>query len=158
LTYPPSPVTSLLQAQRSHPARVHETNAGVTKRHNIRDGRTEWMSAMANLLPMMIVGRIIGVPAHDIDKLIQWGCAAAQVVEGLVSREQLAAAGIAVMELGSYITEQFQHAAANPQGNLLSDLATACAAGELADLTTLAMMARQITHHSVCAVRSLPDR
>jgi len=107
---------------------------------NLHDGRIEWMSAMANRLPMMIVGRIIGVPDDDIDKLARWGYAATQVVEGLVNREQLTAAGISVMELGGYITDQFQQAAANPQDNLLGDLATACASGELADLTALAMM------------------
>jgi cytochrome P450 family 144 len=107
---------------------------------NLRDGRIEWMSAMANRLPMMIVGRIIGVPDDDVDRLVRWGYAATQVVEGLVNHEQLTAAGIAVMELSGYITDQFQQAATNPQDNLLGDLATACAAGELADLTALAMM------------------
>jgi cytochrome P450 len=107
---------------------------------NLGNGRIEWMSAMANRLPMMIVGRIIGVPDDDVDRLVRWGYAATQVVEGLVNHEQLTAAGIAVMELSGYITDQFQHAATNPQDNLLGDLATACAAGELADLTALAMM------------------
>ena len=107
---------------------------------NLRDGRIEWMSAMANRLPMMIVGRIIGVPDDDIDRLVRWGYAATQVVEGLVNQDQLTAAGIAVMELGGYITDQFQQAAADPQDNLLGDLATACASGELADITALAMM------------------
>ena len=37
-----------------------------------QSGRIEWMSAMANRLPMMIVGRIIGVPDEDIDKLVRW--------------------------------------------------------------------------------------
>ncbi|OBB70053.1 cytochrome P450 [Mycobacterium sp. 852014-50255_SCH5639931] len=105
-----------------------------------RDGRIEWMSAMANRLPMMIVGRIIGVPDADIDKLIQWGYSATQVVEGLVTQDQLDAAGIAVMELGGYITERFQDAAGNRQDNLLGDLATACASGDLDDLAALAMM------------------
>ncbi|MBV9514793.1 MAG: cytochrome P450 [Mycobacteriaceae bacterium] len=103
-------------------------------------GRIEWMSAMANRLPMMIVGRIIGVPDEDIDKLVRWGYAATQVVEGLVNEEQLTAAGIAVMELGGYISAQFQQAAADPQDNLLGDLATACAADELDEVTAQVMM------------------
>ncbi|MGH3957591.1 cytochrome P450 [Mycobacterium sp.] len=107
---------------------------------NIHDGHIEWMSAVANRLPMMVVGRIIGVPGDDIDRLVRWGYAATQVVEGLVNSEQLTAAGIAVMELGGYITEQFHQATADSCDNLLGDLATACAAGELADLTALAMM------------------
>ena len=107
---------------------------------NVHDGRIEWMSAVANRLPMMIVGRIIGVPDNDIDQLVRWGYAATQVVEGLVTQDQLTAAGISVMELGGYITEQFAQAADNPQDNLLGDLATACASGELSNLTALAMM------------------
>lgn len=107
---------------------------------NASNGSVEWMGAMANRLPMMVVGRIIGVPDVDIDKLIRWGYSATQVVEGLVTREQLEAAGIAVMELSGYITEQFQQAATHPQDDLLGDLATACADGVLDDIAALAMM------------------
>jgi cytochrome P450 len=107
---------------------------------HIDQGRIEWMSSMANRLPMMIVGRIIGVPDTDIDRLVRWGYAATQVVEGLVSQDQLTAAGVAVMELSAYISDQFGQAAADPQDNLLGDLAVMCARGELEELTALAMM------------------
>jgi cytochrome P450 len=107
---------------------------------NAQGGRIEWMGAMANRLPMMIVGRIIGVPDTDIAKLIRWGYSATQVVEGLVTRGQMDAAGVAVMELSAYIAEKFQQAAADPYDNLLGDLAVACATGELDDLAALAMM------------------
>ncbi len=107
---------------------------------SVRGGQIEWMSAMANRLPMMIVGRIIGVPDPDIDKLTRWGYSATQLVEGLVTQDQMEAARFSVMELGSYITGQFQKAAANPQGNLLGDLATACATGILDDVAALTMM------------------
>jgi len=107
---------------------------------SVHKGRIEWMGAMANRLPMMIVGRIIGVPDEDIDKLVRWGYAATQFVEGLVNQEQLNAAGVAVMELGGYITEQFHHATASPQDNLLGDLAAACATGELDEFTAQVMM------------------
>lgn len=105
-----------------------------------QDGRIEWMGAMANRLPMMIVGRIIGVPDSDVDKLVRWGYAATQVVEGLVSKEQLAEAGVAVGELVGYISDQFQRAGASPQDNLLGDLAAACASGELDEPTAQGMM------------------
>ena len=100
----------------------------------------EWMSAMANRLPMMIVTRLIGVPDVDIDQLVRWGYASTQMVEGLVGQDELAAAGVAVMELSGYIDEHFQRAAADPQDNLLSDLATACATGELGEVAALTMM------------------
>ena len=107
----------------------------------VHDGAIEWMSAMANRLPMMIVGRLIGVPDEDIDQLGQWGYAATKVVEGLVSEEELTASGIAVMQLAGYLMDRLPSAAADPKDNLLSDVASACAAGELADLTALNMMA-----------------
>jgi cytochrome P450 family 144 len=104
-------------------------------------GAIEWMSAMANRLPMMIVTRLIGLPDVDTDQLMQWGYASTQLVEGLVGPDELTAAGVAVIELAGYINEHFRRAAADPQDNLLGDLATARAAGELADLTALNMMA-----------------
>ncbi|MDH6244674.1 cytochrome P450 [Mycobacterium sp. OTB74] len=107
---------------------------------NVDGGGIEWMGAIANRLPMLIVGRIIGVPDSDIDKLIRWGYSATQVVEGLVTQEQMAEAGVSVMELSGYINEQFARAAADPQDNLLGDLATSCASGELDNLAALTMM------------------
>jgi cytochrome P450 len=107
---------------------------------SVQGGAIEWMSAMANRLPMMIVTRLIGVPDVDSEQLMRWGYASTQVVEGLVGQEQLAAAGVAVTELAGYINEHFKRAAADPRDDLLSVLATACASGELADLTALNMM------------------
>jgi cytochrome P450 family 144 len=106
----------------------------------VKDGIIEWMATMANRLPMMIVGRLIGVPDVDVDQLVRWGYASTQLVEGLVDEDDLAAAGVAVMELSGYINEHFQRAAADPQDDLLSDLATACATGELSDTAALTMM------------------
>ncbi len=106
----------------------------------LRNGTIEWMSAMANRLPMMVVARLIGVPDVDADQLVRWGCASTQVVEGLVDKDQLAAAGIAIMELSGYIAEHFRRAASDPQDDLVSVLATACASGELAKTTALMMM------------------
>lgn len=103
-------------------------------------GRIEWMSAMANRLPMMIVARIIGVPDDDTETLARWGYAATQLVEGLVSPEELQAALASALELGGYINEQFQDATAEPRDNLLGDLARAAASGDLDDVAALTMM------------------
>jgi cytochrome P450 family 144 len=106
----------------------------------LRDGHIEWMDAMANRLPMMVVGELIGVPDADTAQLVTWGAAATQLLEGLVSEEQLAAAGIAVMELSGYIKEQFDLAAADPEDNLLGELARACVSGEVDTVTAQVMM------------------
>ncbi|HKV19486.1 MAG TPA: cytochrome P450 [Mycobacterium sp.] len=108
--------------------------------HGVHDGTIEWMSAVANRLPMTIVTRLIGVPDLDSEQLMRWGYASTQVVEGLVGPDELAAAGVAVLELAGYINEHFQSAAADPRDDLLSTLAKACATGELADPTAMNMM------------------
>jgi cytochrome P450 family 144 len=91
----------------------------------LRDGRIEWMGAMANRLPMMVVAQLIGVPDTDVDQLVKWGYAATQLLEGLVDQDQLGSAGMAVLELSGYIAERFDEAAATPQDNLLGELAVA---------------------------------
>jgi cytochrome P450 len=100
--------------------------------------RIEWMSAIANRLPMAVVGRIIGVPAADVGRITEWGYAATQVVEGLVTPERLQAATVAVLELAAYVTEQFQRAAG--RDDLLGDLAAAVDAGLIEDPAAMTMM------------------
>jgi len=104
------------------------------------DGHIEWISAMANQLPMMVLARLIGVPAEDVDQLAQWGYAATQPLVGMIDHEELAAAGVSILALGSYITERLRRAALDPQDNLLGELATACASGELDPLTAQLIM------------------
>lgn len=106
----------------------------------MQDGCIEWMGAMANRLPMMVVAELIGLPDPDIAQLVKWGYAATQLLEGLVENDQLVAAGVALLELSGYIFEQFDRAAADPRDNLLGELATACASGELDTLTAQVMM------------------
>jgi cytochrome P450 len=107
---------------------------------NLRDGRIEWMGMVANRLPMMVVAQLIGVPADDVDQLIRWAYATTQLLDGLVDQDQLAAAGVAAMELGNYIHDQFDLSAADPKDDLLGSLATACGTGEFDEITAQMMM------------------
>ena len=78
------------------------------------DGQIEWMSAMANRLPMMVVARLLGLPEEDVDKLIRLGYATTTLLDGVVSPAQLEAAGTAVMQLSGYVLEHFAKASASP--------------------------------------------
>jgi cytochrome P450 family 144 len=104
------------------------------------DGRIEWMSAMANRLPMMVVARLLGLPDEDVDKLIRLGFATTTLLDGVVSPAQLEAAGVAVMELSGYVMEHFGKAGESPAPRLIGDLAARYAAGELEQLPALAIM------------------
>lgn len=107
---------------------------------NLRDGHIEWMSAMANRLPMMVVARLLGLPDDDVDNLIRLGYATTTLLDGIVTPAQLEAAGAAAFELSSYVMEHFDKATENPQPGLISDLAARYASGELAQTAALGMM------------------
>lgn len=95
------------------------------------DGTVEWMDGVANRLPMMIVADLIGVPEADADQLASWGYASTQLLDGLMSGDELAASMAAIGELSAYITTRLHTAATNPRDDLIGVLAKACAAGEL---------------------------
>jgi cytochrome P450 len=104
------------------------------------DGQIEWMSAIANRLPMMVVAHLLGLPDDDVEKLIRLGYASTTLLDGVVSPPQLEAAGMAVMELSGYVLKHFEEAGESPRRGLIGDLAARCASGELRQLPALAIM------------------
>jgi len=104
------------------------------------DGQIEWMSAMANRLPMMVDAQLLGLPEEDVDKLIRLGYATTTLLDGIVSPPQLEAAGMAAMELSGYVLEHFENAAESPKPGLIGDLAARNKSGELDQLQALAIM------------------
>ncbi|MDR3663067.1 MAG: cytochrome P450 [Mycobacterium sp.] len=104
------------------------------------DGQIEWMSAVANRLPMMVVARLLGLPEDDVDRLIQLGYATTTLLDGVVSPAQLEAAGGAAMELAGYVMEHFAKAGESSQDGLIGDLAARYGSGELEQLPALGIM------------------
>lgn len=91
----------------------------------------EWMDAVANRLPMMIVARLIGVPDDDSDQLARWGYASTQLLDGLLSDDLVSASMASLGELNDYIVEHLTAAQTAPADDLISVLATACADGHI---------------------------
>ncbi|MFV0495077.1 cytochrome P450 [Mycobacterium sp.] len=122
---------------------IEDFAAGVADRlweENLRDGRIEWMGAVANRLPMMVVATLLGLPAADVDDLIRLGFATTTLLDGVVTQEALSAAGVAAVELSGYIAEYFQNASATDDPGLIADVAARYAAGELEQTTAMAIM------------------
>ena len=107
---------------------------------NLHAGQIEWMSAMANRLPMMVVAELLGLPHDDVDELIRLGYATTTLLDGVVTSDQLEAAGAAALELSSYVLEHFERAGATAEHGLIGDLAARYASGELKQLPALGMM------------------
>jgi cytochrome P450 family 144 len=104
------------------------------------DGQIEWMSAVANRLPMMVVVRLLGLPDEDVDMLVRLSYATTTLLDGVVSPTQLEAASMAAMELSGYVMEHFAKAGESPAPGLIGDLAAHYASGELEQLPALAIM------------------
>jgi cytochrome P450 family 144 len=107
---------------------------------NLRDGHIEWMSAIANRLPMMVVARLLGLPDDDVDDLIRLAYASTTLLDGIVAADQLQAAGMAAFELSSYVVNHFEKSSASDEYGLIPDLAARCASGELEQTPALAIM------------------
>ncbi len=107
---------------------------------SVVDGRIEWMSAVANRLPMMVVAQLLGLPHDDVDELIRLGYSTTTLLDGIVTPAQLEAAGMAAMELAGYVLEHFDKAATNPGHGLIRDMAARCASGELEHAPALNIM------------------
>lgn len=88
-------------------------------------GDLEWMSSVANRLPMMVVAHLLGLPDADVDELVRRAYASTQLMDGLVDHDRLGAAALAAMELGGYLMEQFARDADNPGDDLMGRLAAA---------------------------------
>jgi len=107
---------------------------------NLHDGHIEWMSTVANRLPMMVVARLLGLPDGDVDDLIRLGYATTTLLDGVVTATQLEAASAAVFELSGYVMGHFEKAVATSEPGLMSDLAARYASGELEQIAALGMM------------------
>jgi cytochrome P450 family 144 len=107
---------------------------------NLHDGHIEWMSAIANRLPMMVVARLLGLPDDDVDQLIRLAYASTTLLDGIVAADQLQAAGMAAFELSSYVVTHFEQSSASDEYGLIPDLAARCASGELEQTPALAIM------------------
>ena len=107
---------------------------------NLRDGQIEWMSAIANRLPMMVVTRLLGLPDDDVDKLVRLGYATTTLLDGIVTSDQLEGAFAAALELSGYVQEHFEKASDTTEHGLIADLAARCASGELEQLPALGIM------------------
>jgi cytochrome P450 family 144 len=107
---------------------------------NVVDGQIEWMSAMANRLPMMVVAKLLGLPDTDVDNLIRLGYATTTMLDGVVSQAQLEAAGIAAFELSSYVMEHFEKTSGTDEPGLIPDMAARYAAGEVDQMAAMGIM------------------
>lgn len=106
----------------------------------LADGAIDWVDAVSDRLPMIVVARLVGFPAPDVSWLVAGAYATTQMLDGVITDEQLATATMAAAELAGYLTNEFTKARAEPGDNVLGDLARHCNAGELTEETCVLML------------------
>ena len=105
-------------------------------------GRIEWMSDLAEPLPMIMVARVLGLPDDEAPRLKAQGYAAVEAIGGFVSEERLAELGRPLMDVGPVVDAYLEMRASGEYdpGTLIGVCAEAVDAGELTDEEAFAML------------------
>lgn len=108
----------------------------------LKEGRIEWMSQLAEPLPMVMVARILGVDDSLAPVLKSQGYASVEAISGFVSDERLAELGTPMMDVGPVVDAYFdaRNAGNRDATSLIGVCAQAAEAGELTDLEALAIL------------------
>lgn len=107
------------------------------------DGQIDWVSRVAQRLPMAVVAELLGFPVVDIDDLVRWSFAATILLDGVVTTAQLETASEAVGELSEYLSSAFNSSLSQPRENVMGDLARLVEVGTL-DRDTAVMISLQL--------------
>ncbi|MGV9613119.1 cytochrome P450 [Nocardia xishanensis] len=110
----------------------------------VEGDRIEWMTAMADRLPMTMVAGLIGLPDADVPRLVEWGYASTELLGGVVTTDRLGIVITAATELAGHLHRAFTAACEAPGDDLLGDLARACAAGELEPQVAVLMLVQLV--------------
>ena len=132
-------------------ARIHaltdEVDALLTPRiaQLVGDGGGDWMAGVATPLPVLMIGRVLGLPARDADRLTTWSDAAIELLSGLAPADRLADVGGRLAEFMDYLRGHLDDARRQPSGGLLDDIAATAGAGQLTEREAVVVLVQLVT-------------
>jgi cytochrome P450 len=105
------------------------------------EGRIEWMSQLAEPLPMVMVARILGLSDEQAPRLKEQGYASVEAIGGFVSEKRLAELGRPMMDVGPVVEAYLETRASGRRDpdTLIGVCAQAVDDGELTDEEAFAM-------------------
>jgi len=105
-------------------------------------GRIEWMSQLAEPLPMIMVARILGVPDEAAPRIKEQGYASVEAISGFVSEERLEELGRPMMDVGPVVDAYMEARGSgkHDMGTLIGVCAQAVDHGELTDEEAFAIL------------------
>ena len=104
------------------PARIRELEPGIRRlldeswTANLHDGRIDWVSAVAQRIPMAVACELLGLPPDDRAVLTRWAIATNVLIDGVITPEQLTTATAAVGELTAYLSAALTGAGSGASG------------------------------------------
>jgi cytochrome P450 len=105
-------------------------------------GRIEWMSQLAEPLPMVMVARILGLPDEAAPRIKEQGYASVEAISGFVSEARLRELGRPMMDVGPVVDAYLAMRASEQydMDTLIGVCAQAAEAGELTDEEAFAIL------------------
>lgn len=107
-------------------------------------GKIEWMSAVADRLPMTLVAKLIGLPEQDVPQLVEWGYGSTELLGGVLEAERLPVTIDAAVQLTGYLHDAFTRALRQPGDGLLGDLARSVVSGTLTPEVAVLMLVQLV--------------
>ncbi|WP_035717123.1 cytochrome P450 [Gordonia terrae] len=104
------------------PARIRELEPGIRRlldeswTANLHAGRIDWVSAVAQRIPMAVACELLGLPPDDRAVLTRWAIATNVLIDGVITPEQLTTATAAVGELTAYLSAALTGAGSGASG------------------------------------------
>jgi cytochrome P450 family 144 len=105
-------------------------------------GRIEWMSQLAEPLPMVMVARVLGLPDEAAPRIKEQGYASVEAISGFVSEERLNELGRPMMDVGPVVDAYLEaRGSGHPDPEtLIGVCAQAVDHGELTDEEAFAIL------------------
>lgn len=138
------------------PARIRELEPTIRRclteawADDLRGGRIDWVSAVAQRIPMEVATAVIGLPVADRATLTRWAIATNVLIDGVITPDQLTTATAAVGELTAYLSAAMSNAdTGTGAGSGASGPNDTGAGSEASGPTALVEVARRVAEGSL---------
>lgn len=111
----------------------------------VSDGGGDWMAEIASVVPVLVIGHVLGLPDSDAEALRTWSDVAVELLSGLAAEDRRNAIIATITEFMIYLGDQIDRAQAEPTGGLLDVIAGAVHAGDLTPDHAVVLLVQLVT-------------
>lgn len=104
----------------------------------------DWVSAMADRLPLTVVARLIGLPDSDVPHLLRWAYDSTELLGGVLTAARIEQVTASSIELAGYLSEHYARARRGAGNDLLGDLALAADRGHISDAVAVLILVQLV--------------